>query len=89
MVLCVIWDISVVVVEGACVRNCRSLGLFKVGIVGWLASDECVGERGSLVTGWGRMGAEGEGREREWVRRGRTSGWEVEQWILAQEKEGE
>jgi hypothetical protein len=35
------------------------------------------------------MGGEGEGREREWVRRGRTSGWEVEQWILAQEKEGE
>jgi hypothetical protein len=27
------------------------LGLCKVGIVHWSASDECVGERGSLVAG--------------------------------------
>jgi hypothetical protein len=27
--------ISVVVVEGACVRDCRDLGLCKVGILGW------------------------------------------------------
>jgi hypothetical protein len=53
--------ISVVVVEGACVRNCRGLGLCKVDIVGWSEDDECVGGRGSLVTGWGRMKGEGEG----------------------------
>jgi hypothetical protein len=32
--LCV-WVYSVVVVEGAYVRDCRGLGLSKVGIVGW------------------------------------------------------
>jgi hypothetical protein len=64
-------------------------GLCKVGIVVWSVGDECAGGRGSLVTGWGRMGGEGEGRGREWVRRGRTSCWGGEQWILAQEKEGE
>jgi hypothetical protein len=53
--------ISVVVVEGACVRDCRGLQLYKVGTVGWSAVDECVGGRGSLVTGWGRMGGESEG----------------------------
>jgi hypothetical protein len=31
---CVFGCISVVVVEVACVRNCRDLGLSKVGIVG-------------------------------------------------------
>jgi hypothetical protein len=31
------------VVEGVCVRNCRGLGLYKVGIVGWSAGDESVG----------------------------------------------
>jgi hypothetical protein len=35
------------------------------------------------------MGGEGVGREREWMRRGRKSSWEGEQWILAQEKEEE
>jgi hypothetical protein len=35
------------------------------------------------------MRGEGEGRGREWVRRGRMSCWGEEQWILAQEKEGE
>jgi hypothetical protein len=44
---------------------------------------------GSLVTGWGRMVGEGEGREREWVRRGSMSCWGGEQWILAQESVGE
>jgi hypothetical protein len=39
--------ISAVVVEGAC----RGLGLCKVGIVGWSVGDECVGEKGNLVTG--------------------------------------
>jgi hypothetical protein len=32
------------------------LGLCKVGTVGWSAGGECVGRRGSLVTGWRRMG---------------------------------
>jgi hypothetical protein len=41
------------------------------------------------MTGWERMEGEGEGRRREWMRRGRKSSWEREQWILAQEKEGE
>jgi hypothetical protein len=35
------------------------------------------------------MGGEGEGRGEIWRRRGRRSRWEGEQWILAQEKEGE
>jgi hypothetical protein len=54
--------ISVVVVKGACVRDCRHLGLYKVGIVGWSVSYECVGRSGSLVTGWERIGREVEGR---------------------------
>jgi hypothetical protein len=72
--LCVFHCISVVV-EGAYVRDCRVLGFCKVGIVGWSVGDECVGGKGSLVTGWGRMGGEGEGWGREWVRRSRTSCW--------------
>jgi hypothetical protein len=30
-----------------------------------------------------------EGKGREWVRRGRKSSWEGQQWIVAQEKEEE
>jgi hypothetical protein len=52
---CLYWCIFVVVVEGACVRNCRRLGLCKVGIFSLSVGDECVGGRGSLVTGWRRM----------------------------------
>jgi hypothetical protein len=45
-----------------------------------------VGGRSSVVSDWG---TEGEGEDgREWMRRGRESGWEVEQWIVAQEKKG-
>jgi hypothetical protein len=51
--LCVLECISVTVVYGACVRDCRGLGLCKVGMVGWSASVQYVGGRGSLVTGWG------------------------------------
>jgi hypothetical protein len=40
------------------------LGLCKVGIVGWSVVDECIEGRSSLVTGWGRMVEEGEGREK-------------------------
>jgi hypothetical protein len=58
--LCVFRCICIVVVEGACVRDCRGFGSCKVGIVSW-SGDECVGERGSLLTVWGRMGGEGEG----------------------------
>jgi hypothetical protein len=32
------------------------LGLYKVGTVGWSAGGECVRGKGSLVTGWRRMG---------------------------------
>jgi hypothetical protein len=31
----------------------RGLELCEVGTVGWSAGGECVGEKGSLVTGWG------------------------------------
>jgi hypothetical protein len=81
--------ISVVVVKGDCVRDSRGLGLCKVGIVGWSVDDECVRGMCSLVTILGRIGREGEGRERQWVRRGRISCWEREQWIFSQKKEGE
>jgi hypothetical protein len=43
--------ISVVVVEGACVRDCKELGLCKFGILGWSVRDECIGGRSSLVAG--------------------------------------
>jgi hypothetical protein len=42
-----------------------------------------------VVTGWGRMEGECEGRGREWMRSSRMSSWEGQQWILVQEKEGE
>jgi hypothetical protein len=58
--------ISVVVVEVLVSGIVGGCGLCKVGIVGWSAGDECVGGRGSLMTGWGRMGREGESRGREW-----------------------
>jgi hypothetical protein len=35
------------------------------------------------------MGGEGESRGREWMRQSRKSSLERDQWILAQEKEGE
>jgi hypothetical protein len=35
------------------------------------------------------MGGEGEGRGKQWMRRGRKSSWEGGKYILAQEKEGE
>jgi hypothetical protein len=50
---------------------------------------ECVGGRGNVVTGWGRIGGGGEDRGREWMRRDRKSSWEGEQWIVAQGKEGQ
>jgi hypothetical protein len=46
----------------------------------------CAEGMGSLVTGWGRVGGEVEGRGRKWVRRGRMSSWEGEQWISAEKK---
>jgi hypothetical protein len=49
--LCVFGYISVVVEEGVCVRDCRGLGLCKVGIVDSSVGDECLGGMGSLVTG--------------------------------------
>jgi hypothetical protein len=58
--LCVFECISVVVEEDFCGRDCRGLGLCKVGIVGCSVGDECEEGRGSLVTGWGKMGGEGE-----------------------------
>jgi hypothetical protein len=40
------------------------------------------------VTGWGGVGGRGKDRGREWIRRGRKSTLEGEQWIVAQEKGG-
>jgi hypothetical protein len=80
VVLLCVGCISVVVVEGACVRDCRGLRLCKV----WSAGVECVGERGSLVTGW-----EGKVRAGERVGEKGQSRWGGEQYILAQEKEEE
>jgi hypothetical protein len=37
---------------------------------------ECLGGRGSVVTGWGRIEEVSEGRGMEWLRRGRKSSWE-------------
>jgi hypothetical protein len=48
--LCVFGWISVVV-EGACVRDCRGLGLCTVGTVGSSSGCECVEASGSMVTG--------------------------------------
>jgi hypothetical protein len=81
--------ISVVLVEGACVRDYKSLALCKVGIVHWSVGDECVRGRDSLVTGWGRRGGADDGWRKRVGERGRTRFWGGEQWILAQEKEGE
>jgi hypothetical protein len=64
--------ISVVVVEGACVRDYRDLWLCQVGIVSWTAGDECVGVRVSLVTGWGIMGGESEGLGQRLVEKGQN-----------------
>jgi hypothetical protein len=47
----------------------------KVGIVVLSVGNECEGGRGSLLTGWGRIEGEGEGKGREWVRRGRMICW--------------
>jgi hypothetical protein len=71
------------------VSGIAGVGLCKVGLVGWSTGGKYVGRRFGLMTGWERMEGEGEGRRREWMRRGRKSSWEREQWILAQEKEGE
>jgi hypothetical protein len=35
------------VVEGVCFKDCKHFGLYKVGTVGLLVSDECVGGRWS------------------------------------------
>jgi hypothetical protein len=43
--------ISVVVVEGDCVRDFRGLGLCIVVTEGLSVGGECVGRRGSVVTG--------------------------------------
>jgi hypothetical protein len=48
--LCVFEYISVVVEEGVYVRDCRELGLCKVGIVACPVGDKCEGGRGILVT---------------------------------------
>jgi hypothetical protein len=41
--------------------------------------DECVGEKGSVVTGWKRMGGDGEGLGKRVCERSRMSYWGGEQ----------
>jgi hypothetical protein len=52
--------ISVVVMESACVRDFRRLGLCAVVTVGSSVGGEYVGERDSVGTGWQRIGGGGE-----------------------------
>jgi hypothetical protein len=54
--------ISIVVVEGSCVRDCRGLGLNAVGTAGQSAGGECIVGKGSVVTGWGKTGGGDEDR---------------------------
>jgi hypothetical protein len=49
--LCGFGCISAVVEEDVCIRDCRCLGLCKVGIVSCSVSDKCERGRGSLVIG--------------------------------------
>jgi hypothetical protein len=56
---------SAVVVEGACVRNCRGLGVCMASTVGYSVGGKCVGEKGNVVTNWGRRGEGGKDNERE------------------------
>jgi hypothetical protein len=48
--------ISVVVVEGTCVKHCRWLGLYIVDIASSSVGGEYVGGSHSVMTGWGRIG---------------------------------
>jgi hypothetical protein len=49
--LCVFACISVVVVEGACVRIAAGVGLCIVSTLGLSGGGECAGGRSSVVTG--------------------------------------
>jgi hypothetical protein len=49
--LCVFVGISTVVVEGACIRDCRGLRVCTVGTVASSVGGECAGQRDSVVTG--------------------------------------
>jgi hypothetical protein len=42
-----------------------------------------------VLTCWGRVRGGVEDSGREWIRKGRKSSWEGEQWIVAQEKWGD
>jgi hypothetical protein len=57
--LCVFGYISFTIEEGVCVKDCRSLGLCKVGIVCCSVGDECEVGRGSSGD---RLGENGRGR---------------------------
>jgi hypothetical protein len=60
--MCVFGCISVVVVDGVCVRYCRGLGLCTVGTVGYSGDGKCVGGRGSVLIGWGKIAGRCEGK---------------------------
>jgi hypothetical protein len=55
---------ALVVVEDACVRDCRVLGVCTVGTIGYSVGDKCEGRRADMVTGWRKRGG-GKDRGRE------------------------
>jgi hypothetical protein len=61
----VFWCSSTVVVEDACVRDCRGLGVCMVDTIGYSVGGECVQGRSNVMTVWGRQrgGREDRGRE--------------------------
>jgi hypothetical protein len=49
--LCVFGCSSAVVVECACVKDCRGLGVCMVGTVSYSAGGKCAGGRVNMMTG--------------------------------------
>jgi hypothetical protein len=72
---------SVEVVEGACVRNCRGIGLCSVGTVSQSAGGKCGGGRYSEVKSRRKRRGGDEDRTKEWMKRGRKK-LGGEQWIV-------
>jgi hypothetical protein len=72
--------ISVVVVEGVFVRDCRGMGLCAIGTVGQTVGGECAGGKGRVVTGWGRIEGGGEDRGK--------SGWEGAERVVGRGNNG-
>jgi hypothetical protein len=69
---CVCLGVFLLCSGGYLCQGLQGAGLYTVGTVGYSAGGECVGERGSVMTGWGRIKRRGEDRKK-WMRRGRKS----------------